>query len=45
MRPARIMQIQDRPEKALEERPLLLAFTSALVTAFLAILAMVEVFP
>jgi hypothetical protein len=45
MRPARIMRIQIRLEKALEERPLLLACTSALITAFLAILAMVEVAP
>jgi hypothetical protein len=39
------MGIQDRLEKALEERPLLLAFISALITALLAILAVVEVFP
>jgi hypothetical protein len=39
------MGIQDRIEKALEERPLLLAFVSALVTVLLAVLAMADVFP
>jgi hypothetical protein len=45
MRPARVMGIQDRLEKALEERPLLLACISALITAILASLAMVDAFP
>jgi hypothetical protein len=39
------MRLGDRPEKALQKRPLLLPLIAALIMTLFAILAMVEVFP